>query len=177
MKILTAVTIRMDRIKGFPLVAEKDLKKKGRGSSYYMVDLNSEITVLRWFENKCVQIETTYANSTDMQNIQRLDRASKNHIQRAWPNVIKQYKNSIGGVDLADMLIALYRTEIKCKRWYLKILFQLIDISKGNGWLLYKRHCNELKTPKSKVINLLKFTSAIARAIIMAGKVIARPVC
>ena len=119
MKILTAVTIRMDRIKGFPLVAEKDLKK-GRGSSCYMVDLNSEITVLRWFENKCVQIETTYANPTDMQNIQRLDRASKNHIQRACPNVIKQYKNSIGGVDLADMLIALYRTEIKCKRWYLK---------------------------------------------------------
>ena len=72
MKILTAATIRMDRIKGFPLVAEKDLKKKGRGSSCYMVDLNSEITVLRWFENKCVQIETTYANPTDMQNIQKI---------------------------------------------------------------------------------------------------------
>ena len=166
----------MDCIKGCPLVAEKDLKKQGRGSTCYMVDLNSGITVLRWFDNKCVQIATTYADPTDMQTIQRWDRASKKHIQITCPSVIKQYNNSMGGVDLADMLIALYRTEIKCKRWYLKILFHLIDISKVNGWLLYKRHCNQLKVPKSKVMSLLKFTSAIARALTMAGKVLARPV-
>ena len=73
------------------------------------------------------------------------------------------------------MLIAPYGTEIKCKRWYLKILFHLIDISKVNGRLLFKRHCNQLKEPKNKVMSLLKFTSAIARALGMAGKVVARP--
>ena len=69
MKILTIATIRMDRIKGCPLVAEKDLKKQGRGSTCYMVDLNSGITVLRWFDNKCVQIATIsyrYANHSEM---------------------------------------------------------------------------------------------------------------
>ena len=29
-----------------------------------------------------------------------------------------------GGVDLRDMLISLYKTTIKTKRWYLKVLFQ-----------------------------------------------------
>ena len=106
----------MDRIKGCPLVAEKDLKKQGRGSSCYMLDLNSGITALRWFNNKCVQITRTCADPTDMQTIQRWDRASKKHIQITCPSVIKQYDNSVGGVDLADMLIALHRTEIKFKR-------------------------------------------------------------
>ena len=141
-----------------------------------MVDLKSGVTVLGWFDNKCVQIVTTYADPTDMQIIQRWDRASKKHIQITCPSVIKQYNNSMGEVDLADMLIALYRTEIKCKRWYLKILFDSIDISKVNGWLLYNRHCNQLKVLKGKVMSLLKSTSAITRALTMAGKVVARPV-
>ena len=59
---------------------------------------------------------------------------------------------------MADMLNALYRTEIKCKTWHLKIFSHLIDIS------------------KSKVMSLLKFTSAVARALTMAGKVVARPI-
>ena len=67
----------MDRINGCPLVAEKDLKKQGRDSSCYMVDLNSGITVLRWFDNKCVQIATTYA-----------DRVFKKHIKITCPSVI-----------------------------------------------------------------------------------------
>ena len=74
------------------------------------------------------------------------------------------------------MLIALYRTEIKWKRWYLKILFHLIDTSKVNGWLLYKQHCNQMQVPESKVKSPLKFKSAIARALTMAGKVVTRPV-
>ena len=81
MKILTTATIKMDRIQGCPLDAEKDLKKGGRGSSCYMVDLNSCITILRWFDNKCVQVATIYTDPTYMQTFQRWDRASKKHIQ------------------------------------------------------------------------------------------------
>ena len=125
MKIFTTTTAWMDRIKGCPLIAAKDLKKQGRGISCYMVNLNSGIIVLRWFYNKCVQTATTYADPTDMQTFQRWDRVSEKHIQTTCPSVIKQYNSSMGGVDLADMLIALYRTEIKCKRWYLKIFFPL----------------------------------------------------
>ena len=69
MKILTTATKQMDRIKGLPIVDEKDLKKQGTGSSCYIVDLNSGVTVLRWFDNKCVQIATTYTDCTDMQTI------------------------------------------------------------------------------------------------------------
>ena len=46
----------------------------------------------------------------------------------------------MGGVDLADMLISLYRVKVKTKRWYIKVFWHLIDISKVNAWNLYRRH-------------------------------------
>ena len=33
------------------------------------------------------------------------------------PDVIKEYNSAMGGVDLVDMLIALYRAPMKTKRW------------------------------------------------------------
>ena len=40
----------------------------------------------------------------------------------------------MGGVGLADMLIALYRAKVMTKmHWYLKIIFHIVDICKVNG--------------------------------------------
>ena len=54
MGFLTIATIRSDRIKSCPLPCEKDLMKRGRGAHVYRTDLNSGISVLRWYDNKCV---------------------------------------------------------------------------------------------------------------------------
>ncbi|KAH9635667.1 hypothetical protein HF086_001458 [Spodoptera exigua] len=45
----------------------------------------------------------------------------------------------MGGVDLADMLVALYRTPFRGHRWYLPIFSQMLDICINNAWLLYRR--------------------------------------
>ena len=58
---------------------------------------------------------------------------------------MEQYDNSMGGVDLSDMLISLYRTPIKTKGWYLKVLFHCVDIVTVNAWHIYCRDCNQLK--------------------------------
>ena len=77
----------------------------------------------------------------------------------------------MGGVDLADKLIALYRTTIKSKRWYLKVLFHCVDIAKVNAWLLYRRHCDQQRIPKKSRMSLLKFTSSIALALTKSGTI------
>ena len=59
--------------------------------------------------------------------------------------MVKDYNGSMGGVDLADMLIELYRTKMSTKkRWYLNLIFHCLDIAKVNAWLLYRRHCLQL---------------------------------
>lgn len=56
------------------------------------------------------------------------------------PQIVKHYNRHIGGVDLADMLIALYQSSIKSHRWYLNIFSQILDICINNGWLLRRRY-------------------------------------
>ena len=41
------------------------------------------------------------------------------------------------GVDLIDMLLSLYRINIRSKTYYMKVIYHLIDLSIVNGWLLY----------------------------------------
>lgn len=69
----------------------------------------------------------------------------------------------MGGVDLADMLIELYRTDHKSKRWYMRIFYWIIDVCIVNGWLLYKRHCAQLSI-KSR-LSLLAFRMQIAQTL------------
>eukprot|EP00794_Sanderia_malayensis_P002774 gene2774-3210_t len=89
------------------------------------------------------------------------------HVQVECPNVIKRYNKSMGGVDLADMLIALYRTRMKTKRWS-SLIFHSVDIA--NAWLLYCRYANQLKIPKAKQLSLLGFISEISQSLIKAEK-------
>ena len=84
---------------------------------------------------------------------------------------MKDYNQSMGGVDLSDMLISLYRVDIQSrKRWYLKIITHLLNICNVNGWLLYRRNSDQLDIPKAKQLTLLQFTEAVADGLLLVRK-------
>ena len=168
--ILSAATIRENRLAGCKLKTEKELKKEGRGSFCFQTDQNSALTVIRWYDNKCVQLVSTYLGVEAAETVKRWDQKSKTQIQVQCPNVVKEYNKSMGGVDLADMLIALYRCKVKTKRWPVLLIFHAIDIAKVNAWLLYRRYCNQLGISRAKQISLLEFVSKLADALIKANK-------
>ena len=56
--------------------------------------------------------------------------------------IVKYYNSAMGGVEVADMFIALYRSSIKTHRWYLKVLSNCVDIFNVNWWLLYRDYAN-----------------------------------
>ena len=118
-RYLVTATLRKDRTKNCPLPIEKDPKKKGRGSQDYRTDANSGITITKWYDNKCVQLISSYCDPDSTIKVKRWDNTSKTYIDINCPTAVQEYNKSMGGVDLADMLIALYRTTIKSKRWYL----------------------------------------------------------
>ncbi|KAF0706038.1 Uncharacterized protein FWK35_00033631 [Aphis craccivora] len=74
----------------------------------------------------------------------------------------------MGGVDLHDMLVEIYRIDIRSKRFYLRIIFHLIDMAVVNSWILYRRHCKQLGIKKFDP--LVTFKSDIAHALILSGK-------
>ena len=168
---LVSATARSDRIKKCPLLAEKDLRKQGRGSFDYRTDMSSGLAVVKWLDNKCVHLCTNYVNPIETSEVRRWDKSAKKYVQVTCPAVVKEYNKSMGGVDLSDMLISLYRTRIKTKRWYLKLLFHCVDIAKVNAWLLYRRYAMQLAIPKNRKSSLLKFTTSISTSLMKRNTV------
>lgn len=118
MGILTTATIRANRTAGCPLLSEKDLEKKnGHSSVSFKCDMNSGLTIVRWYDNKCVQVASTCSTAESSRTVKRWDPKSKRYMQVPCPDTVKEYNSAMGGVDLVDMLIALYRTPMKTKRW------------------------------------------------------------
>ena len=134
MGILTTATFRSNRIAGCPLIADKDLKSSGCGHFDYRIDLNSSLRVLKWFDNKGVIVALTFSGVAASVTKQRWEAKKKEHGNVPYPSMVKGYNDGIGGVDLNDILISLYRVDIQTrKRLYLKIITHLVNISNING--------------------------------------------
>ena len=53
------------------------------------------------------------------------------------PSCISEYNMHMGGIDRADQMTSYYSSPKKTMRWYLKVLFHLIDLSLWNACVLY----------------------------------------
>lgn len=114
---------------------------------------------------------SNFVGITPMDKIERWDRKAGARKDIDCPQIVKSYNRSMGGVDLADMLIALYRITVKTNRWYVKVFWHLIDIAKVNGWILYKRHRMQMGIPQKQQKTLLDFSCELAKSLIGANKV------
>ena len=173
--ILSCGTIRPNRLHGCQLSSNKELKESGRGSVDFKSDMNSGLVVVKWMDNGPVHIASNYLAVQPLGSVQRWCQKEKHTIDVACPRLILHYNKGMGGVDLADMLIALYRIPIKAKRWYIKIFWHLVDICKTNAWLLYRRHCSILNIPKKQRLVFVDFIISVADALINAEKLVKFP--
>lgn len=147
---------------------DKELKKEGRGSYDFKSDSESGITVVKWFDKKAVHIASTSASVEPLGNVKRYVKEEKKEMAVPAPRVIFEYNSHMGGVDLANMFIELYRTPLKSRRYYLKLFAQLLDICVNNAWLMSRRDA-ELHGAV-QVMPLKDFRATLARALLCADK-------
>uniref|UniRef100_A0A0F8AVF7 PiggyBac transposable element-derived protein 4 n=1 Tax=Larimichthys crocea TaxID=215358 RepID=A0A0F8AVF7_LARCR len=83
------------------------------------------------------------------------------------PKIVAEYNTHMGGVDLADMMSALYRTPAKSHQWYLDFLGGIIDIAVKNAWLLHHRDAAPLG---QKHQSLKDFRLDVAKGLIYPEK-------
>ena len=170
--LLSVGTVRQNRIPGCVLKKDDELKKKGRGSYDFRTEQGQNIVAVKWFDNRAVYLISSYAGINPVGSTRRWSLKDKQFITVDQPSIVKEYNKFMGGVDLHDMLVALYRINIRAKRYYLRIIFHLIDMCVVNAWLLYRRHVT--LTGETKHMTLMDFRSDVARALLRAGKVINR---
>ena len=127
--------------------------------------------VVKLVDNNVVQFVSNFIGIEPMTSIERRCKKEKKKKDIPCPQIVKQYNKSIAGIDLADMVIALYRIPCKTKHWYQKIFWHLVDIAKGNAWLLYRRHYQQYEDATKNQRSLLVFSWETAKALIDSNKV------
>jgi len=161
--ILSLGTIRKQHLRGCPLNEDKKLMKQPRGTYEYLCDKSKKVIILKWLDNKVVSLASSYTQESKSNTniIQRYSKDAKKRVPVPYPNIVKEYNTHMGGVDLADMLVALYRTGLKSHKWYMSFFSQMLDISVNNAWLLYRRDC-ELHKEKDKRLKEFRHEIAVA---------------
>ena len=113
--------IRANRLQGCSLDSAKELKKQGRESFDYHVDLSSAVVIVRWMDNSIVQLASNFVVINSVGKFERWVKSANARIKIECPQIALHHNKSMGGVDLADMLIQICRTEVKTTRWYIKV--------------------------------------------------------
>ncbi|XP_060845820.1 piggyBac transposable element-derived protein 2-like [Rhopalosiphum padi] len=130
----------------FPIIDDKTMIKQSRGSFTSLCDKSKKVSIVKWLDNKIVCLASSYTseNTQNTSYIQRYSKEKKKRILVPYPNIVKEYNSHMGGVDLADMFVALYRTGLKSHKWYMSLFSQMLDICVNNAWILYRRDCKAL---------------------------------
>nr|XP_037285708.1 piggyBac transposable element-derived protein 4-like [Rhipicephalus microplus] len=166
-------TVREARLKGGKLPSDKDLKKKGRGSYVEMATTFEGVSLraVKWFNNRLVTLLSTFASASPEPAVKRFDKKTRTTVSVPRPAIIGIYNECMGGVDLLDMLVALYRIHVRSKKVYRRLFFHLLDVVVVNCWLLYLRDATAANVPCKHQMTLLTFKADIACALRQQGKV------
>lgn len=101
---------------------------------------------------------------------QRWDKTSKTYKTVSRPQIVGDYNGTMGGVDKLDMLVSIYRTFIRSKKWTIRMLTHGLDLAATNAWFEYKKDCNALNIPKQRMIDLIHFRHQISESLIRANQ-------
>lgn len=114
-----------------------------RGTCSYTTS-DDGFLIVRWKDNKVVTLMSTDVGVEPRSSVYRYcsDTKRKEHV--SCPCLIKSYNANIGGIDKSDMLVHLYRTPLRAKRWYMRLFAYAIDVSLTNAWIMYRRDSKAL---------------------------------
>ena len=88
---------------------------------------------MRWFDNKPVNLISSYAAVEPIDNVRRYDQREKTYIDVPRPSIAKVYNTYMGGIDKLDVMCARYKGQIKSRRWYICIWLHSVTVALVNS--------------------------------------------
>ncbi|XP_037803051.1 piggyBac transposable element-derived protein 2-like [Penaeus monodon] len=151
---------------------DKKLANEGRGSfdEHETDSGGTTVTALKWYDNRAVCLASSFATSVPIEQARKYDKKSKDYVDVPIPHIVRMYNEHMGGVDLHDQLLSYYRMSFRSKRYYMRLVFHMIDITVINCWLLYRRAADKADIPMRKQNSLSHFKLRLSKSLMIAGK-------
>ena len=84
------------------------MKKQARGISDVVNDKKSNVTLVRWKDNKVVTVASTLYGKEPMKRARRYIKDQGGRVEIDQPNAISFYSKTMGGVNRMDQNIGAY---------------------------------------------------------------------
>ncbi|XP_057660717.1 piggyBac transposable element-derived protein 3-like [Diorhabda carinulata] len=130
-------TIRENRTSKCPLANKSQFKKKSRGFIEYKTNEENTV-VVKWHDNNVVTLASNALPVHPTHSVSRYSLKEKKKIKVDQHHNIFTYNKYMGGVDRADQNISLYRIGLRGKKWYIPLIFHMLDLAVQNAWQLHR---------------------------------------
>ena len=137
-----------------PLKGNKNLKSEGKGAMDGCTSTDGKMCLVNWNDNNVVHMLSSAYDWKGDVTLRRWDKTSQQMLNFNCPLSIIQYNHSMGGVNLLDFLMSLYRIHIKSRKWTLRVIFHFIDLCVVVSYQMYIRDCKLSKVDKKKQMTL-----------------------
>lgn len=148
------------------LESDSSMKRRGRGSYQVLTNTENTMAITKWMDNKPVIMLSTAHAACETDVCSRWCKKDKQYKQVVRPKVVKQYNSKMGGVDMADRLIAVCPARSRTKKWPLRFISHMIDLAISNSWLMYKRTEIEKGVPVKKIQQLRHYKMQFSEQIL-----------
>nr|XP_053644345.1 piggyBac transposable element-derived protein 3-like isoform X2 [Cherax quadricarinatus] len=152
-------TVRENRCGKPDLMPIKQMEKNIVDRGNFSFKNNDGVLVVRWKDNKVVTLLTSDVGINPVSLVERYNKVTKSKTELQCPAVIKNYNANMGGIDKSNMLVDLYKTPMKSKRWYMRLFAYVLDLAVVNAWLVYCRDCQSVN---AKCMSLKLFRNEIS---------------
>lgn len=167
--ILCLSTVQANRLKGCLLKDDKQMKKDGRGTSDFCVEEGTNSVAIKWYDNKPVHLLSNYVGIEQLDTCKRWDGKLLKNVEIDRPFAIAEYNKYMGGVDLSDTFMSLYKIDVKSRIFYMRLFFYILDVTVTNAWVLYSRVQSREPVQSRKTMTLLDFKEDVAAGLMSSN--------
>ena len=133
---------------GFP--TDYEMKKLGRGTIKSKIREDKTIALIKWMDNKAITVASTIHSVQPIHHCKRYSRPDQRYVEISQPVAVKYYNENMGRVDVANRMIAAYRSYHKTRKWPVRVFEHFMDSAAVNCWFQYRQDCQDLGVSKKK---------------------------
>ena len=130
------------------------MEKLEKSASDVVTDKNSNLTLVRWKDNKVVTVASTFVGKMPLRKAHRYVKAQNGRAEIDQPQSIFLYNKGMGGVDRLDQNISSYMIGHRSKKWQWPVFRFCLDQPVNNAYQLYRQQKRSERERKLDLLGL-----------------------